>query len=51
VWSAAAVLARARGAGVEMPITERVDAVLRGALAPRAALQALLARDPRREDS
>ena len=49
VRSAPAVRARARGAGVEMPLTEAVCAVLEGRLTPPLALQRLLARDPRRE--
>ena len=38
-----------RAAGVEMPITMATCAVLEGRLTPRAALEALLARDPKRE--
>lgn len=49
VWSAPAVAARAVQAGVEMPLTQAVCAVLDGRLAPRAALERLLARDPKRE--
>lgn len=49
VWSAPAVAQRARAAGVEMPITDAVCAVLADHLAPQAALELLLARDPRRE--
>ncbi|HEX5640378.1 MAG TPA: NAD(P)H-dependent glycerol-3-phosphate dehydrogenase [Burkholderiaceae bacterium] len=49
VHSAHAVRARARAAGVEMPITEAVCAVLDGALSPPQALDRLLAREPRRE--
>ncbi len=49
VWSAPAVAARAAHAGVEMPLTQAVCAVLDGRLAPRAALERLLARDPKRE--
>ncbi len=49
VRSAPAVLARARDAGVQMPITEAVCAVLSGGATPRQALERLLARDPRRE--
>ncbi len=45
VASAPVVLQRARAAGVEMPITEAVVAVLEGRLTPTAALQALMARD------
>jgi len=35
--------------GIEMPITEAVNAVLEGHLAPAAAAELLLARDPKRE--
>jgi len=44
-----AVVARAREAGVDMPITEAVCAVLDGRFSPREALDSLLAREPRRE--
>jgi glycerol-3-phosphate dehydrogenase (NAD(P)+) len=49
VYSAreAAKLARARG--VEMPVTEAVNAVLQGKLTPKAAVEQLLARDPKKE--
>ncbi len=49
VWSAPAIVARARAAGVEMPIAESVCAVLDGRIPARAALGQLLARDPRAE--
>lgn len=49
VRSAPAVLARARALGVQMPITEAVCAVLAGEATPAAALDRLLARDPRSE--
>lgn len=49
VHSAHAVRARARTAGIEMPITEAVCAVLDGALSPPQALDRLLAREPKRE--
>ena len=49
VFSAPVVLQRARAAGVEMPITQAVAAVLDGSLTPRAALEALMARDARAE--
>jgi glycerol-3-phosphate dehydrogenase (NAD(P)+) len=49
VWSAPAIAARAREAGVDMPITQAVCAVLDGRLSPRAALERLLAREPRNE--
>ncbi|HET9024184.1 MAG TPA: NAD(P)H-dependent glycerol-3-phosphate dehydrogenase [Burkholderiaceae bacterium] len=49
VHSAHAVRGRARAAGVEMPITEAVCAVLDGVLSPPQALDRLLAREPKRE--
>ncbi len=49
VYSAETVLNRARTLGVEMPITEAVVAVLRGELAPRAAVAALMTREARAE--
>ena len=49
VHSAPMVQARARGAGVEMPITDAVVAVLTGALAPAQALRQLMAREARAE--
>ena len=49
VWSAPEVARRAREAGVDMPITDAVCAVLAERLTPQAALELLLARDPRRE--
>ncbi|HUN69304.1 MAG TPA: NAD(P)H-dependent glycerol-3-phosphate dehydrogenase [Burkholderiales bacterium] len=49
VRSAQAALSRARGCGVEMPITVAVDAVLGGRLTPQQAVELLLARDPRAE--
>jgi glycerol-3-phosphate dehydrogenase (NAD(P)+) len=49
VSSAAMVLARARSAGVEMPITDTMTAVLDGRLAPAAALQVLMTREARAE--
>jgi glycerol-3-phosphate dehydrogenase (NAD(P)+) len=51
VWSAPATVARARELGVDMPITEAVSAVLEGRLSPGAALERLLAREPRNESS
>jgi glycerol-3-phosphate dehydrogenase (NAD(P)+) len=51
VWSAPAIAARARAAGVEMPIADAVCAVLDGRLAARAALGQLLSRDPRAENA
>lgn len=49
VYSAATVLARARTAAVEMPITEAVVAVLDGSTSPAAALAALMSRQARPE--
>ena len=49
VNTAAAVEARAQELGVEMPITQAVCAVLFGKVTPRAAVEQLLARDPRGE--
>jgi glycerol-3-phosphate dehydrogenase (NAD(P)+) len=43
------VLARAVAAGVEMPITQAVVAVLQGALTPAQALERLMGRDARSE--
>ncbi|MFP4606263.1 NAD(P)H-dependent glycerol-3-phosphate dehydrogenase [Thiohalospira sp.] len=44
-----AVLARAHEAGVEMPITEQVYRVLFEGVAPRVAVEELLAREPKPE--
>ena len=49
VRSARATLARAKGCGVDMPITMAVNAVLEGRLTPPQAVEQLLARDPRSE--
>ena len=49
VYSARTVLARARQAGAEMPITETVVALLDGTLPVTEAVQSLMARDPRGE--
>jgi glycerol-3-phosphate dehydrogenase (NAD(P)+) len=49
VYSAATVLARARAAGVEMPITQAVVGVIEGRLSPQQALWQLMARHPRAE--
>lgn len=49
VYSAPTVLARARDAGVEMPITEAVVAVLSGHTQPADAVLALMRRDARAE--
>ncbi len=50
VRSAEAVLGRARAAGVQMPITEAVCAVLSGRVTAPQALDRLLARDPKSEN-
>jgi glycerol-3-phosphate dehydrogenase (NAD(P)+) len=49
VRSARATLDRAKGCGVDMPITAAVNEVLDGRLAPPQAVELLLARDPRAE--
>ncbi len=49
VWSAPTMLARARAAGVEMPIAEAVAAVLAGTLSPADAVRELMSRDARAE--
>ncbi|HLL09822.1 MAG TPA: NAD(P)H-dependent glycerol-3-phosphate dehydrogenase [Rubrivivax sp.] len=49
VSSAPQVLARARAVGVEMPITEAVNAVLQGTLKPPEALALLMSRSARAE--
>ncbi|HKX43017.1 MAG TPA: NAD(P)H-dependent glycerol-3-phosphate dehydrogenase [Burkholderiaceae bacterium] len=49
VSTAPMVLARARAAGVEMPITQAVAAVLQGAITPAQALEQLMGRDARSE--
>jgi glycerol-3-phosphate dehydrogenase (NAD(P)+) len=49
VYSAETVLQRARALGIDMPITAAVVAVLRGELAPRDAVAALMTREARAE--
>ncbi len=49
VACAATVCRRARALGVDMPITEAVVDVIEGRLSPADAIQALMARDARRE--
>ncbi len=49
VPTAAMVLRRAQGVGVDMPITQAVAAVLDGSLAPGQALEQLMGRDARPE--
>ncbi len=51
VRSAREVLRLARAKGVEMPVSEAVAAVLEGRLAPAAAVERLLSRDPKGERS
>lgn len=49
VYTAKEVARVARTRGVEMPVTEAVNAVLDGALAPAAAVERLLSRDAKQE--
>ena len=49
VRSAKEVLRLARAKGVDMPVSEAVSAVLDGRLAPAAAVERLLSRDPKQE--
>lgn len=49
VRSAQATLVRARGCGVDMPITAAVDAVLTARISPQQAVEQLLARDSKAE--
>ncbi len=49
VHSAREVAKLARAHGVEMPVSDAVNAVLQGKLAPKAAAEKLLSRDPKRE--
>ena len=49
VRSAKEVMSLARKKGVDMPVSEAVDAVLEGTLTPLAAVEQLLSRDPKRE--
>jgi glycerol-3-phosphate dehydrogenase (NAD(P)+) len=49
VHTARAVAKLARARGVDMPVTAAVDAVLAGKLAAKAAVEQLLARDPKEE--
>jgi glycerol-3-phosphate dehydrogenase (NAD(P)+) len=49
VYTAREVAKLARAKGVEMPVTETVNAVLEGKLAPKAAVEQLLSRDPKQE--
>lgn len=49
VYSATTALARARGMGVDMPITEAMVAVLQGRLEPQQALDLLMGRQAKSE--
>ena len=49
VPAAREIARRATELGVEMPITRAVTAVLDGRLTPRAAVEQLMARDPKHE--
>jgi glycerol-3-phosphate dehydrogenase (NAD(P)+) len=49
VYTAGEVAKLAKARGVEMPVTDAVNAVLEGRLAPKAAVEHLLSRDPKRE--
>ena len=49
VHSAREVVSLSRKQGIEMPVSEAVDAVLAGALTPAAAVERLLSRDPKQE--
>jgi glycerol-3-phosphate dehydrogenase (NAD(P)+) len=51
VRSAKEVLRLAQSKGVEMPVSDAVAAVLEGRLAPAAAVERLLSRDPKQERS
>ena len=49
VYTAREVAKLARAKGVDMPVTEAVNAVLEGKLAPKAAVEQLLSRDLKQE--
>ena len=49
VYTAREVAKLAKARGVDMPVTAAVNAVLEGKLAPKAAVEQLLARDPKQE--
>jgi glycerol-3-phosphate dehydrogenase (NAD(P)+) len=49
VYTAREVAQLAKTRGVDMPVTEAVNLVLEGKLAPKEAVEQLLARDPKRE--
>lgn len=49
VGTAAALLALARSAGVELPITEQVTAILQGGKSPKEAIRSIMERSLKRE--
>lgn len=49
IWTCRAALDLARELGVDVPITEQVVAVVHDGVEPRAAVQALMGRDPKPE--
>jgi glycerol-3-phosphate dehydrogenase (NAD(P)+) len=49
VHSAREVAKLAKARGVDMPVTDAVNAVLQGNIQPKAAVEQLLSRDPKRE--
>jgi glycerol-3-phosphate dehydrogenase (NAD(P)+) len=49
VYTAREVAKLAAARGVDMPVTDAVNAVLEGKLSPKAAVEQLLSRDPKRE--
>ncbi len=49
VYSARTVVQRAKGLGVEMPISEAVVALIEGQVTPKEAVVALMGRDPKEE--
>jgi len=49
VYTAREIAKLAKARGVDMPVTDAVNAVLEGKLAPKAAVEKLLSRDPKGE--
>jgi glycerol-3-phosphate dehydrogenase (NAD(P)+) len=49
VHSALEVTKLAQARGIDMPVTQAVNAVLHGKLTPKAAVEQLLSRDPKQE--
>jgi len=49
VGTAGALLALAREAGIELPITEQVDAILHHGRSPRDAIRSIMERPLKRE--